>query len=163
MLLITGTSSYPACVKLPISWDKQIVGRRNWRKYNNIFPWKQLRVLLEVLENELCAMNQRLLRVMANVKLDFSSFKRFLARIHRLENKYLSLQQWLENKMATCHRPRDIHCGPTRRNDELKFHQNRKLVFATMQLFCARESGFQRLSNPFRRLTWVGGSEGWFK
>ena len=122
-------------------------------------------------------MNQRLLRVMANVKLDFSSFKRFLARIHRLENKYLSLRQWLENKMATCHRPPDIHCGPTRRNDELKFHENRKLVFATMQLFCARESGFQRLSNPFplfcaresgfqrlsnpfRRLTWVGGSEG---
>ena len=139
MLLITGTSSYPACVKLPISYG--------------------IRVLLEVLENELCAMNQRLLRVMANVKLDFSSFERFLARIHRLK-KNLSLRQWLENKMATCHRPRDIHCGPTRRNDELKFHENRKLVFATMQLFCARESGFQRLSNPFRRLTWVGGSEG---
>ena len=137
------------------------MGRRNWRKYNDIFTQKQLRVLLEVLENEvpevleseLCAMNQRLLRVMANVKLDFSSFKRFLARIHRLENKYLSLRQWLENKMATCHRPRDIHCGPTRRNDELKFHENRKLVFATMQLFCTRESGFQRLSNPFLRST----------
>ena len=125
------------------------MGRRNWRKYNDIFTQKQLRVLLEVLENEvpevleseLCAMNQRLLRVMANVKLDFSSFKRFLARIHRLENKYLSLRQWLENKMATCHRPRDIHCGPTRRNEELKFHENR--------LFCIRKSGFQRISNVF--------------
>ena len=109
--------------------------------------------MLEVLEDELCAMNQGLLRVMADVKLDFSSFKRFLARIHRLENKYLSLRQWLEYKMATCHRPRDIHRGPTRRNEELKFHENRKLVFATMQLFCTRESGFQRLSNPFLRST----------
>ena len=62
------------------------MGRRNWRKYNDIFTQKQLRVLLEVLENEvpevleseLCAMNQRLLRVMANVKLDFSSFERFI-------------------------------------------------------------------------------------
>ena len=77
------------------------MGRRNWRKYNDIFTQKQLRVLLEVLENEvpevleseLCAMNQRLLRVIANVKLDFSSFERFLARIHRLENKYLSLRE----------------------------------------------------------------------
>ena len=133
------------------------MGRRNWRKYNDIFTQKQLRVLLEVLENEvpevleseLCAMNQRLLRVMANVKLDFSSFKRFLARIHRLENKHLSLRPWLKNKMATCHRPRDIHCGPTRRNEELKFHENRKLVFATTQLFCIRKSGFQRISNVF--------------
>lgn len=77
------------------------MGKRNWRKYNDIFTQKQLRVLLEVLENEvpevleseLWAMNQRLLRVMANVKLDFSSFERFLARIHRLENKYLSLRE----------------------------------------------------------------------
>ena len=77
------------------------MGRRNWRKYNDIFTQKQLRVLLEVLENEvlevleseLCAMNQRLLRVTANVKLDFSSFERFLARIHRLENKYLFLRE----------------------------------------------------------------------
>ena len=77
------------------------MGKRNWRKYNDIFTQKQLRVLLEVLENEvlevleseLCAMNQRLLRVTANVKLDFSSFERFLARIHRLENMYLSLRE----------------------------------------------------------------------
>ena len=77
------------------------MGKRNWRKYNDIFTQKQLRVLLEVLENEvlevleseLCAMNQRLLRVTANVKLDFSSFERFLARIHRLENKYLFLRE----------------------------------------------------------------------
>ena len=54
-----------------------------------------------MLENELCAMNQRLLRVMANVKLDFSSFKRFLARIHRLENKYLKIRWLLATDPAT--------------------------------------------------------------
>ena len=105
--------------------------------------------MLELLEDELCAMNQGLLRVMADVKLDFSSFKRFLARIQRLENKYLSLRQWLEYKMATCHRPRDIHRGPTRRNEELKSTKIESLYLPPCNYFALAKVDFRDFQTPF--------------